>query len=296
MIKRNGGDRAVDGSVFSGYAWYELFGPVWFVGLALLSYLYMKKIVLSHRYQTTQYHVRYFFSAVIMLYILKGTPFAVIADDYVFSAHVLQLSAMFFVIAPLLILSLPKDLLNQYFWNHRLKMTMKVLGHPWLTALSFNGLVTVYFIPRVFNLLQEYTLLLSAAQVILMVNAFLLWWVIISPVPKVSNLSYLTRVGYIFFTAALLMPIGIFLLVIQQAHYPVYETVAGEFFPGLTAVYDQQLAGGILKVIQLASYIFALLKIVIAWGKKEEEKEGEVGDKNIRVVQGIPIRLNNKKR
>lgn len=94
----------------------------------------------------------------------------------------------------------------------------------------------------------------------------------------------------------LLMPIGIFLLVIQKAHYPVYETVAGELFPGLTAVYDQQLAGGFLKIIQLTSYTIALLKIVMAWGRKEEEKEGEVGDKNIRVVQGIPIRLNNKKR
>ncbi|HLR08619.1 MAG TPA: cytochrome c oxidase assembly protein [Bacillota bacterium] len=286
----------MDRSVFSDYAWYELFGPVWFVAMALLSYLYVRKIVLSHRYQTTHHHIGYFFSAVILLCIVKGSPFAVIADNYLFNAHVLQLSIMFFVIAPLFILSLPEDLWNQYFWNHRLKMTMKILGHPWLTAISFNGLVTIYFIPRVFNTLQENVFLLAISQVILMVNAFLLWWVIISPVPKVSNFSYLTRIGYIFFTAMLLMPIGIFLLVIQKAHYPVYETVAGELFPGLTAVYDQQLAGGFLKIIQLTSYTIALLKIVMAWGRKEEEKEGEVGDKNIRVVQGIPIRLNNKKR
>src|SRR5699024_9233904 len=129
------------------------------------------------------------------------------------------------------------------------------------------------------------------AQAVLVVNAFLMWWVILAPLPELSKLSYLMRIGYTFFAAMMLMPIGFFLIVIMQAHYPVYENVAGEVIPALTAIYDQQLAGGVLKVFQLTSFLIAIFHILRQWGEEEEEKEGEVGDKNIRIVQGIPIRV-----
>lgn len=100
------------------------------------------------------------------------------------------------------------------------------------------------------------------------------------------------RLGYIFFVAMLLMSIGIF--VTMHAHYPVYASAAGEFVPALTAICDQQLAGGVLKIIQLTSYTIALFKIVMLWGKKEEEKVGEGAlDENLRIIQGIPVRISN---
>ncbi len=78
----------------------------------------------------------------------------------------------------------------------------------------------------------------------------------------------------------------------------MYIDVAGELITGFTAVYDQQAAGGILKITQLASYSYALLIIAIKWGRLEEEREGQVDEENIRYVRGVVIHLdeNNKKR
>ena len=250
----------------------------------------------SYKYEVTKSQIQYFMFGWILLYIVKGTPYAIISNDYLFSAHVFQLSAIFFIVTPLLVLSLPSVFMHHYFWNYKMKFLITVFGHPWLTAIAFNGLFTAYLSPPIFNMLKENIVFMALAQIILMINALLMWWVIISPVPLVSNIAYLTRIAYIFFTSLLLMPIGIFLLVIQDAHYPFYEAVSGELIPMMTAVYDQQLAGGLLKITQLASYAYALLFIVMAWGRMEQAKEGTVDDENIRVARGVVIHLNPKGR
>lgn len=282
-------------ALFAEHSWSELWGPVYFVICLLICYWYFQKVVRFYRSRMTNRQISYFISAVILLYIVKGTPIATIAKHYLFSAHVLQLSVLFFIVIPLFILSLPTSFIRSYFWHHRTRLFVNILGRPWLNAILFNGLVTIYFIPSVFNTIQEHIILMFISQMILIVLAFSMWWVIISPIPEISDIPYLTRILYIFFASVILMPIGIFFLIIQKAHYPVYDAVAGELIPILSAIDDQQLAGGALKVIQLSSYIIALLSIVLMWGREEEEKEGQVDDENIRVVQGVVIHLNDKK-
>lgn len=286
----------LDSSIFTHYPWYQLFNPFWIIVVVGISYLYLRTFIRSHHYVIHKNQTYYFFSSMGLLFLVQGTPIAVIAHDYLFSAHVLQLALIFFVIIPLLILSLPREYIRNYFWNYKMKFIISILGHPWLTAIAFNGLLSAYLLPPVFNTVKENVFLFIGAQILLVINAVFMWWVIISPVPKISNITYLTRIAYIFFTSILLLPIGIFFLVVQEAHYPFYEMVAGDFLPVITAVYDQQLAGGLLKIIQLASYAYALLFIVMSWGKKEEDKEGIVDDENIRVARGVVVHLHHKKR
>lgn len=283
------------GSLFSEVAWYELWGPLFLIICIGLIYWYYKYVVRYYKDQMTSSQTNYFIIAVVLLYIFKGSPLNAVAKYYLFSMHMLQLSTIFFVIIPLFILSLPRAYIRQYFWDHRAKFLIHMFGKPWLTAASFNGLITLYFVPVVFNFLKSYPLLMILAQIILVINAFLMWWVIISPLPEISRFSYLVRSGYIFFCALLLMPIGFFHLIVQVEHYPFYAAVQGELIPVLTAIYDQQAAGGILKVMQLSSYTIALLIIVSRWVRQAQEVEGEVLEENIRYVRGVVIHLDDDK-
>lgn len=70
----------------------------------------------------------------------------------------------------------------------------------------------------------------------------------------------------------------------------------GELIPILTAVYDQQLAGGLLKLIQIISYAYALLIIFFKWGKQEEAMEGKVDEKNLRYARGVVIHFDKDKK
>ena len=223
--------------------------------------------------------------------ILKATPLDVIGQDYLFSMHTLQLSLIYFVVVPLLLLSLPVNFLRQQIWNHHARFILKILSHPWLTLITFNGLISIYYIPVVFNFIHGHWALSFIAQIILGINAFFMWWVIINPIPEMKGLSYLLRALYIFLASTILMPTGFFYIVVLKAHFPTYMAVEGNIFPSLTAVYDQQLAGGILKFIQIASYAIALLIIFYRWGQQEQAMEGKVDEKDIRYARGVVIHL-----
>nr|WP_246570077.1 cytochrome c oxidase assembly protein [Lentibacillus saliphilus] len=261
----------------------------------VIGYLYTQYIVRSPEYELLAGKRALFYGALGLLYVLHGSPFSIIADHYLFSALMLQMAGTLFIAVPFMILGLPTSWFRKFVWNHKLRLSMAIAGHPWITVIIFNALFTAYFMPSIFNIVHESIVLSLIVKATLFVYAFFMWWVIMNPLPGLNELAYLTRIAYIFVAALSLMPIGFFFLIVQNAHYPVYEAGAGAIFPAMTAIYDQQFAGGILKLIQLSSFIFAMFQILKKWGREEEALEGTVDDKNIRIVQGIVIRLDQKK-
>lgn len=282
--------------LLENHSLYALFKVHWIILLVIIAFLYVKIIVKSPLYQVERNQKFYFVTAIIILLILKATPLDVIATHYLFSAHTLQMSLAYFVVVPLLILSFPTTFLRQYIWHHRTKFILNIFAHPWLTLILFNGMLTLYFIPAIFNLVHMNIVVLFVVQVALFINAIFMWWVIINPVPEIKSLDYLLRALYIFLASVALFPIGFFYVIIQSAHFPMYAPVEGVIIPALTSVYDQQLAGGILKIIQLASYSLTLLFILVIWGKQEDSKEGQVEEENIRYVRGVVIHLDKNKK
>lgn len=261
------------GNVVSDANWFQLWGAGYLVCLGLLSFLYAR-LVSSDKYVFKRMQRFYFYSALILFYLFVGSPFAVIAAEELFSAHVVELTVMLFVVPPLFILGLPKEFLRSFFWSYRTRFVLKLFTHPWVTALLFSLLLSAYLAPDIFNFLQKHTLLLGSAQLIMLGAAFLMWWTIISPLPEMNRLSESVRVMYVFVASLLLLPIGIFLLVAESPFYEVYRP-GQQLLPNLTALQDQQLAGGVLKGIQLTSYGIALFLLISRWAKKEEEPDDD---------------------
>ena len=261
------------GNVVSHANWFQLWGVGYFIFLGLLSFLYVK-LSSSGKYTLRRRQRLYFYSALILFYFFVGSPFAVIAAEELFSAHVVELMVMLFVVPPLFVLGLPKEFLRSFFWSYRMRFALRLFTHPWVTALLFNLLLSAYLAPDIFNFLQKNTFLLGFTQFIMLGAAFLMWWTIISPLPEINRLSESIRVMYVFVASLLLLPIGIFLLVADSPFYDVY-TQGQQLLPNLTALQDQQLAGGMLKGIQLASYGVALFLLISKWAKKEEEPDDD---------------------
>src|SRR5699024_12047367 len=159
-----------------------------------------------------------------------------------------------FLVVPFLLLSLPKNFLRQSLWHHQAKFILKILAHPWISLITFNGLISIYYIPTVFNVVHNNILLSGLAQLILFINAFFMWWVIINPIPELKGLIYLMRALYIFLASTILIPTVFFYIFIQQAHFPMYLATEGEIIRELTLDYDQQLLGGLLNFIRIIKY------------------------------------------
>lgn len=279
-------------SLLANHAWYELVRPINLLLMAFVCYWYYKSIINSSFIKVERRHKRYFYIAAGAFFLVKVTPFAIIAEEYLVSALVLQLSVIAFVSVPLLILSIPKQYLKIFFWRHeRARVAKFLFKYPWPLAAVFNGLVILFLVPTFFNIIVSNAFYLFLYEILLVLFAFLTWWVIIQPINDLADHSYFMRGVYVFIMALLLMPTAFFLIATMKEMFFAYESTAGELFPGFTLIYDQQLAGGFLKLLQLSSYGTAIFYLLKMWGIKEEENEGQV-DENTRVVQGVVIQLN----
>src|SRR5699024_517839 len=103
-----------------------------------------------------------------------------------------------FITVPLLLLSFPVAFLRQVIWNHQARILLKIFSHPWLTLIGFNGLISIYFIPSVFNAIHGSWLITAIAELIIVINAFFMWWFISHPLSELKRLSYMQRALYIF--------------------------------------------------------------------------------------------------
>jgi len=282
--------------LLANHSLYSLFKVHWIIIFLAITYLYITKVIRSPNYDVTGKQQFYFFVAMATLFFIKATPVDVVGTYYLFSAHTLQMSFTYFIAIPLLLLSVPINLLRKYIWHHQTRLVVNILSHPWISLITFNGLLSIYFIPNVFKFVHGHLWIAIIVQIILFISAIFMWFVIINPLPEIKGLSYLLRAFYIFLASLILIPIGFFYVVVQVAHFPMYMEVEGVLLSGFTAVYDQQAAGGILKITQIVSYAFALLVIAFKWGREEQAREGQVDEENIRYVRGVVIHLDKNDR
>src|SRR5699024_11088816 len=277
--------------LLSSHGWYALFKIHWLIISAIVALLYIKYISRSPLYSVTKAQQTYFFIAVGFFLLLIVTPIHIIGADYLFSVHTIQLCLLFSIVNPFFLLSLPKNFLRQSLWHQQAIFILKILAHPLISLITFNALISIYYIPTVFNVVHNNILLSGLAQIILFINAFFMWWVIINPIPEIKGLNYLMRALYIFLDSTIIMPTWFFYVIIQKAHFPMYLATEGEIIPALTLIYDQQLACCLLKLIQIISYAMALLFILYRWGKQVQAMEVKVDEKNIRYARGVLIHL-----
>lgn len=284
---------SVLGSIFQEFSLFEIWGPIWLALCIGIIYLYNKYIIASHEYTLGTSRIKFFYTGISLLYLLHGSPFSILADYYLFSAFMFQIAITCFIAVPLIVIGLPFKLFKKYVWNYKLRLFIKIAGHPWIALIIFSALFTLYITPGVFNVVHGSKTLSLLYNFVLFMYAFFMWWAILNPVRRLNELGPLLRIVYIFLASLALMPIGFYLLLVLKAHYLIYQEAAGDILPMMTAVYDQQLAGGLLKVIQLSSFGFVMFKTLQHWGWREED-EGAAYNKNDRYVQGIVIRKDDK--
>src|SRR5699024_12214167 len=99
--------------------------------------------------------------------LVSSTPVDIIGEHYLFSAFVFQSAVRYFVVIPLLMLSVPRSFFRKNIWDYRIKFVVNIAGHPWLTLFMFNGLLSIFLILSVHSYLIAHPMLLSLSQFVL---------------------------------------------------------------------------------------------------------------------------------
>ncbi len=210
-----------------------------------------------------------FAGGVVAFFAAVGWPVHDIAENYLYSAHMVQHILLGFVVPPLLLLGMP-DWMGELVLGRGLRGRIyRKLARPIPAAIAFNAALAFIHWPRIVDLMLASDVLHELSHFVFLAGAVLMWSVLHSPVPEVRrSLSEPGKMLFLFVQTILPTVPASFLTFGETPLYRVYET-----FPrlwGLSPRDDMQLAGLLMKV-GAGLLLWSILAVMFfRWANREE--------------------------
>lgn len=285
----------------SMFGFKAMWSPYFFIfTLLILSGYFLITVFWRNKFKNSeQLTVRqgvFFTTAVILLYIIKGSPIDLMAH-LMFFAHMIQMAFLYLVIPPLLIKGIPQWIWRNVLEIQGIRRVFRFFTKPIIALISFNGMLSFYHVPFIFDFIKTNIWIHAIFTIILLIASLFMWWPLVNEVEKYGKLQGLKKIGYIFADGMLLTPACALIIFADQPLYSTYSdpsmwltalelcvspgTLANlnlsgpEMFTSLSLLHDQQLGGVLMKILQEIIYGIVLFHVFFEWYRKEEQDSKE---------------------
>ncbi|WP_160645761.1 cytochrome c oxidase assembly protein [Chengkuizengella marina] len=200
-----------------------------FVFIALISTVYwlLSGFINERGKAKIQYkHRIYFLLGLLVFYVCWGSPLYGFAH-LMFSAHMLQMSLLYFLVTPLLFSGIQ---IHLFYLPRRFQTMSKVwtaLTSPIVSFVLFNGLFIVYHIPKVMDTIMLNSWLYYSFHILLAYASFCVWQTIVGRF-SIKKLAYQKRKHYIMANTLVLLPVCL-LLFFSTLPYRTFTDVTAQF-------------------------------------------------------------------
>jgi putative membrane protein len=208
----------------------------------------------------TRRQILCFYAGLLVIEVSGDWPLHDLAENYLYSAHMLQHLLVSLIAPPLLLLGMPAWLVRRMLRRPWAGGTVRVMARPLVAGLTFNAVIAISHAPFWVNGTLEHHYLHFWAHLLLFLSAMLMWFPVINRLEEFPSLSGTGRMIYLFVMSIVPNVPAAFLLLATGVVYKFYATVPHPF-AGLNAVNDQQLAGAIMKVGG-TTYLWALITVM----------------------------------
>jgi putative membrane protein len=189
--------------------------------------------------------IRIFSLMIVLLLISTDWPMHDIAEEYLYSMHMLQHTILTYIIPPLALLATPEWLFRLLVGQGRTYRVIRFLTRPVIAAVTYNAVLLITHIPALVNRSAAGGPLHYSLHVLLVFSALMLWTPVCGPA-KEWRMSYGAMMTYLFCTSLVpSIPAG-WLTFAEGSVYNHYDTPIRVW--GMSVLSDQQLAGGIMKL------------------------------------------------
>lgn len=203
------------------------------------------------------------------LYLAGGTPIHDLGEEYLLSVHMFQHLLFTLAAPPLLIAGMPAWLWEWLLLRRPAVFAVaRVLTRPLLAFSVFNALLVLTHLPPVVDLALRVGAFHFSVHVLLVLSAMLMWWPILSPLPQLPRLSYPMQLGYLFLQSILPAVIASFITFADAPVYRFYREAPRLI--DISPVVDQQIAGGLMKVVGSMVLWSFMAVIFFKWYAREE--------------------------
>jgi putative membrane protein len=193
----------------------------------------------------THRNVWCFTGAMVLLFTASTWPLHHIAEDYLYSAHMLQHMMLSYFMPPLVLLATPAWLLRLLVGTGRTWRVVMFMTKPVVAAVVFNVAVMVTHIPPVVNASVQSAPLHYALHLLLVLTAVLMWMPVVGPFREL-RISDAAKPIYLFLQSVVpTVPAG-WLTFAEGVVYKHYNQPVRVW--GISPTDDQQIAGAIMKI------------------------------------------------
>jgi putative membrane protein len=189
--------------------------------------------------------IRIFSLMIVLLLISTDWPMHDIAEEYLYSMHMLQHTILTYIVPPLALLATPEWLFRLLIGQGRTYRVIRFLTRPVIAAVTYNAVLLITHIPALVNRSAAGGPLHYSLHVLLVFSALMLWTPVCGPA-KEWRMSFGAMMTYLFCTSLVpSIPAG-WLTFAEGSVYNHYDTPIRVW--GMSVLSDQQLAGGIMKL------------------------------------------------
>jgi putative membrane protein len=227
--------------------------------------------VVSDAGRVKRSQIALFSLGLLSLYVAGGTPLHDLGEHYLLTAHMMQHLLFTMAAAPLLVAGTPAWLWQWLLVRPKVMPVARVLTTPLVAFGTFNALLVLTHLPPVVDLALHVGAFHFFVHVALILSAMLMWWPILSPLPQLPRLSEPVQMGYLFLQSILPAVIASFITFADRAVYEFYADAPRIW--GITPLDDQQIAGGLMKLIGSIILWTFMTVIFFRWYSREQAAE-----------------------
>jgi putative membrane protein len=256
------------------FSWHLHADVVLFCVFLEAGYLYavtQLRDVISDAGRVRRSQVWLFSAGVLSIYLVAGTPVHDISEQYLLSMHMFQHTVFTMVAAPLLVAGVPAWLWQAPLRYRWVLVVAKKLTNPIVAFGLFNALLVLTHLPPIVNYSLYHHWFHFLVHAALVSSAMLMWWPILSVVPELPRISPPLQMAYLFMQSLVPTVIAAFVTFADSAVYSFYDKAPRMW--GLSPVEDQQVAGGMMKMLGSLIVWGFIVAVFFRWWDGEQKKD-----------------------
>ncbi|CAB4662466.1 MAG: cytochrome c oxidase assembly protein [Ilumatobacteraceae bacterium] len=229
---------------------YQFHPEVWVLIIGLIAaFVYTVRVlgpkvapegkVISRRQKTT------FIVMIALLWLASDWPMHDLAEEYLYSMHMVQHMILTYIIPPLALLATPEWLFRLLIGKGLTYKVVRVLTRPVVGVVVYNCTLMITHIPQIVNRSADGGPLHYSLHVLVVFTSLMFWTPVCGPIRE-WRMSDGAKMIYLFGTSLIpTIPAG-WLTFAEGAVYKHYDTIVR--VGGISVLSDQQAAGGIMKL------------------------------------------------
>jgi cytochrome c oxidase assembly factor CtaG len=214
----------------------------------------------------------WFVGGILVMLLALISPLDPLADEYLFSAHMLQHLILELAVPPMLLLGITSRFARAVIDRPALGRIERVLGNPLVAWVLGIATLALWHLPRLFDAALGNEYIHIVEHLCFMTTATIFWWPILAPVPQ-CRISPLWAQVYLLGGAMANSLLGLWLTFAPAGLYAPYlhpaDTlhVAGLLRAGwrITPALDQEVGGLLMWVGGGFVFLAVMVALFLRW-------------------------------